>query len=397
MKLASWLVGVSILGVAGTAVGQVPPARYRVIDLGHLGSAQAYAMHVSEEGMVVGMAAAPSTQDFHAVVWDNDGVAEVPLLPGRTQGVAFDAGAGGRVVGTSFSLGELNERAFGYHDGVLDDLGAFQAHATGAGGAIAGSLAIAVPGQGLVDHACILSPGETVPADLGTLGGLSSRALAMSGHAQPMIVGVSQIAGNAASHATLWLAGVPRDLGTLGGMHSCANAVNGARQIVGVADLASGVPHAVLFNVDVAGNVSERIDLGAFPAGQSAANDINDAGDVVGSSDSRAFVSWAGRMRDLNAMIPSNSGWRLESATSINAVGQIVGRGYHNGLPLAFLLEPATTCPAEFNLDGVVNSQDFFDYLVEFFENTPAGDFNADTIVNSQDFFDFLTAFFSGC
>src|SRR5262249_44364217 len=56
-----------------------------------------------------------------------------------------------------------------------------------------------------------------------------------------------------------------------------------------------------------------------------------------------------------------------------------------------------TVCNADFNCDGVVGSQDFFDFLVAFFNVTPAADFNADGQINSQDFFDFLRAFFNGC
>ncbi len=54
-------------------------------------------------------------------------------------------------------------------------------------------------------------------------------------------------------------------------------------------------------------------------------------------------------------------------------------------------------CAADFNCDGVANSQDFFDFLAAFFAGTPNADFNGDGVVNSQDFFDFLTAFFGGC
>ena len=50
--------------------------------------------------------------------------------------------------------------------------------------------------------------------------------------------------------------------------------------------------------------------------------------------------------------------------------------------------------PADFNRDGVVNSQDLFDFLVAFFAG--AADFNDDGTTNSQDFFDFLSAFFAG-
>jgi hypothetical protein len=54
-------------------------------------------------------------------------------------------------------------------------------------------------------------------------------------------------------------------------------------------------------------------------------------------------------------------------------------------------------CDADFNVDGVVSSQDFFDFLTAFFGQDPAADYNRDETVNSQDFFDFLAAFFVPC
>jgi hypothetical protein len=54
-------------------------------------------------------------------------------------------------------------------------------------------------------------------------------------------------------------------------------------------------------------------------------------------------------------------------------------------------------CNADFNQDGVLNSQDFFDFLGAFFATDPTADYNTDGVVNSQDFFDYLTAFFAGC
>src|SRR5262249_26369157 len=52
-------------------------------------------------------------------------------------------------------------------------------------------------------------------------------------------------------------------------------------------------------------------------------------------------------------------------------------------------------CPVDWNGDGVTNSQDFFDFLADFFAGN--SDFNFDGVNNSQDFFDFLTSFFGGC
>ena len=54
-------------------------------------------------------------------------------------------------------------------------------------------------------------------------------------------------------------------------------------------------------------------------------------------------------------------------------------------------------CRADFNADGFVNSQDFFDFINAFFALDPIADYNADAFINSQDYFDFLTAFFGGC
>ncbi len=86
-----------------------------------------------------------------------------------------------------------------------------------------------------------------------------------------------------------------------------------------------------------------------------------------------------------------------------NAAGT-VGLNYDNTLlgtgNTALAIQSVTPCPsctADFNQDGVANSQDFFDFLSAFFGLLPSADVNRDGVVNSQDFFDFVAAFFAGC
>jgi len=72
-----------------------------------------------------------------------------------------------------------------------------------------------------------------------------------------------------------------------------------------------------------------------------------------------------------------------------NACGSVVSE--------AATLEITDRCVGDFNTDGAVTSQDFFDFLVEFYEGSPAADVDRSGDVTSADFFAFLSAFFAGC
>jgi hypothetical protein len=54
-------------------------------------------------------------------------------------------------------------------------------------------------------------------------------------------------------------------------------------------------------------------------------------------------------------------------------------------------------CRADWNLDGTVTSQDLFEFLDDFFQQSPVADFNGDGRLDSDDFFQFLSEFFVPC
>jgi probable HAF family extracellular repeat protein len=155
------------------------------------------------------------------------------------------------------------------------------------------------------------------------------------------IVGDSALADFGYTHGFFW-DGVMRDLGTLpGGNGSHAAAINRSDHVTGAADAPDGYAHPFLYR----GGTMQ--DLGV-PSGylQGGGFALNDTDDVVGEADTgsetstTAFIWSKGVWRDLNSLIPPNSGWFLSVAAGINDRGQIVGTGWFNGSQRAFILTP---------------------------------------------------------
>jgi probable HAF family extracellular repeat protein len=175
-------------------------------------------------------------------------------------------------------------------------------------------------------------------------------------------------------YAAIWKNGYTTDLGPLDAGESfytsSANGINDLGFAVGWATtgpvgLFIPIPvHAMLWTP-----AREMRDLGTLPGDtSSAALKINFFGQVIGCSGDtlysfkpemspfevigRPFI-WTERtgMRDLNTLIPHNSGWVLQSVADINVWGQIVGSGTRNGQPHGFLLTPRN--PFTFSRNGM--------------------------------------------
>jgi probable HAF family extracellular repeat protein len=307
------------------------------LDPGGLGDVS-FAYGINSFGEVVGSSYTATLYSQHAYIWTKkDGIHDLGTF-GGSNSFAYAIDDFGTVVGES-QLASGEYHAFSWtKSGGMQDLGTLggtysSAFATNNYGQVVGQASTAT---GLA-HAFLWTKKDGM-LDLGTLGGNSSEAYAINNYGG--VVGASYSTGNGDEDAFFWdMSKGMKDLGTKKFDPSLAYGINGLGQVVGQGFAYVGVSHATLQTE--AGAVRDLGTLG----GDSIAYAINDHGAVVGTSSTVAFL-WTTKqgMRDLNLLIPKNSGWILGVANALNAAGQITGSGpvliNGNDANHAFLLTP---------------------------------------------------------
>jgi probable HAF family extracellular repeat protein len=213
------------------------------------------------------------------------------------------------------------EHAFRYSGGVMTDLGTLggtdsAANAVNDSGTVAGSADLA----GGASHAIVESGG--VMTDLGTLDGPAASSNALTINSSGQVVGWSTAPAGATIVAFADLDGSMIDLGTIdGGTSSVANGINDAGVVIGNSDTASSDEHGFVYQNGT------MTDVGTLGGPNSSVNAINDNGEVTGSSENASDVSYPfvyshGTMTSLGA-------YNIDTTPqAINDSGVIVGTTY---------------------------------------------------------------------
>jgi len=320
----------------------------------------------SENGVIDPLTGNPETI---AVLWKEGKIFGLGTLGGNAS-YAFAINNRGQVVGGALNtISESNAngllaggfpvvpfsvatqiRAFFWQDGVMHDLG------TLGSGNDAAALFVNDLGQVSGISFTNTTPNATTGnptqdpffwedgkmVDIGNLGGTLGFVNWMNNRGQ--VVGSSTVAGDQTDRPYLWdkEKGL-QDLGLFpGGVHGNAEGINDAGEVVGGSDSSNGF-HAFLWKKGV------MTDLGNLAGDcSSQANSINSQGQIVGSgsldcnNEAHAILFENGGVPiDLNTLVLPGSGVTILNANNINDRGEIVGFGVlTNGDGHAALLIP---------------------------------------------------------
>ena len=329
------LITVAVLAARAEASGYtikdlgIPPVSNHVRSFGNA---------VNQSGQAAGFSGQFSSvfgaNQRRAFFYDGTSIRTLGTLGGLGESFAYGINASGKVVGWAAAT-DGNNHAFVY-DGVgMKDLGTL--------GARGFSAAYGINTAGIVVGTSVTRSGPMHAfshdgkrmTDLGTLPGKSySEAQAINTSGQIAGTSWNVTSGAVAHRGFVRDSSGMRDIGTLGGADTRAYDINDAGSVVGTSQTASGVWHAFRYSGGV------MTDLGGIGGGSSIAYGMNNRGEVVGESGGRAFLHSDNTFVDLNTLLPANSGWFLREAQDITDGGVVVGTGLFLGEYHAFLLSP---------------------------------------------------------
>jgi probable HAF family extracellular repeat protein len=354
-----------LVAAATPAVARAQVVSYTITDLGSFGGTAAEPRAINGAGQIAGWSSLSGTNPFHAFRTTPTGRisdigSDLGVLPGGTGSQASSINAAGQVTG----IADIGGRQNAFRTTATGGLGDPSA-ALGGFSSTTGSLGMGINATGQVTGTADV-PGLPIPGathafrttatgrvsdpgtDLGVFpGGVNSFGMGINDSGQ--VAGRSEYAPPPAGqrfgpmHAFRTTAlGVLTDpgvdLGTLGGFESNGYAINNAGQVVGDSYLAGNLgSHA--FRSSPNGQPISLTDLGSL-GGNSSAAAINSFGVVVGFDSTKGAFIYDTQMRDLNSLIPPNSGWVLGFAYAINDSGEITGTGTIGGAAHAFRLTP---------------------------------------------------------
>jgi len=355
-----------VLGVLFFLPGTTEAGKYRYTDLGTFGGQQTLegegeAWGLNDKGQIVGWAGivVAQTWESRAVRWDTATKTFIDLRAGNNS-CALSINNLGWIVGTA-SLSDA--RAFFWDPAIstpqilTNNLGGTQSwlNKINDQGQVVGYAETGETDpvtQKKYVHAFLSDWANRTMQNLGTLGGNESWANDISPLGQ--IVGTAQIATGMLLAFLDPGSRVLQNLGTLGGDQSAAMGINNQGQVVGWATASNGA-YAFLRNILAPGEPMQNLGILTGGYNYSQALSINDRGEAVGECgyinlegivESRGAFIWTATkgMQDLNALVVNlPAGVSLACAYDINNRGWIVGVAYTNDSHRrAFLLRPIT-------------------------------------------------------
>lgn len=341
-------------------------------DLGTLGGDSSFALGINSSGSVVGNSfktPGPNEGRLHAFRYvDGVGMVDVGALPSADLSEGQGISGGGSVVGGSFvtnASGVETNAFFASSTLNLFDIGRVDRYSYAWDINDRGEVTGEADNDLIQTHAFVWTR-PTGMRDLGTLGG--SRSVGRSINEAGQVAGESATLNDSTTHAFRFTPGQPmRDLGTLGGRKSSGYGINDYGEVVGESDFRF-VNNPTAFAFPGGGLTGTHAffwsdgpgmkDLGHLGGGYSIAHALNNDAEVVGYSTiaggARRAFRWTrhGGMKDLNTLLPPNSGWILTEAWDINDRSQIAGNGIHNGKHRAFRMNLPRTTVLDANFDG---------------------------------------------